>query len=111
MKRILLPACLLAALAIVPSALAGADDHHGRAPQRETLAIIGDIPYGPALIAEFPQDVGEIDADPAVRRVVHLGDIKDGASRCDDSYFQARAPRSTSSRAATRRTRGGARRA
>jgi hypothetical protein len=90
MKRILLPACLLAALAIVPSALAGADDHHGRAPQSETLAIIGDIPYGPALIAEFPQDVGEIDADPAVRRVVHLGDIKDGASRCDDSYFQAR---------------------
>ncbi len=55
-----------------------------------TMAIIGDIPYGAALIAEFPSDIQEINADPNVSSVVHLGDIKDGSSRCDDSYFQAR---------------------
>ena len=27
---------------------------------------------------------------PGVRRVVHLGDIKNGSSRCDDAYFEAR---------------------
>jgi len=29
-------------------------------------------------------------ADPKVSRVVHLGDIKNGSSRCDTTYFQAR---------------------
>ena len=63
---------------------------HPGAPGASTLAIIGDIPYGAALIAEFPADVAQINADPAVERVVHLGDIKDGSSRCDSSYFEAR---------------------
>jgi hypothetical protein len=64
----------------------GGGDHPGTA----TLAIIGDIPYGAALIAELPSDIAQINADPAVQRVIHLGDIKDGSSRCDTSYFQAR---------------------
>src|SRR3954454_14061783 len=55
-----------------------------------TLAMIGDVPYGAAQIAGFPTDIAEINADPSVDRVVHLGDIKDGSSRCDDSYFAAR---------------------
>jgi hypothetical protein len=55
-----------------------------------TLAVIGDIPYGDALIAEFPADIAEINADPTVQRVVHLGDIKNGSTRCDTSYFRAR---------------------
>ncbi len=55
-----------------------------------TLAVIGDVPYGTAQIAGFRTDIAEINADPSVGRVIHLGDIKDGSSRCDDSYFAAR---------------------
>jgi hypothetical protein len=52
--------------------------------------VLGDVPYGAEQIAGFPTDVAEINADPSVGRVIHLGDIKDGSSRCDDSYFAAR---------------------
>lgn len=91
MNRLLLLAASVAALALAPAAAADAHHGHGPKPNRaSTLAIIGDIPYGPALIAEFPQDVNEINADPDVSRVVHLGDIKDGSSRCDTTYFQDR---------------------
>jgi hypothetical protein len=75
---------MAAAMATAALALgAGGAGAHG-----VDYAIIGDIPYGAPLIAEFPSDVAEINADPAVRRVVHLGDIKNGSSRCDTSYFQ-----------------------
>ena len=40
------------------------------------------------MIDAFPSNVGTINADPTVRGVVHLGDIKNGSSRCDTSYFQ-----------------------
>jgi len=52
-----------------------------------TYAIIGDTPYGAAKLAEFPALVAKINADPSVELVAHLGDIKNGSSRCDDSYF------------------------
>ncbi|MDF3070591.1 MAG: hypothetical protein K0R38_6192 [Polyangiaceae bacterium] len=51
------------------------------------LAIIGDTPYGAAQIEDFPNLLASIAADPRVSSVVHLGDIKNGSSRCDDSYF------------------------
>jgi hypothetical protein len=88
MRRLLLCLGLLAVL-ITPPALA-AGGHHRSRQKGQTLAVIGDIPYGDALIAEFPADIREINADPAVRRVIHLGDIKNGSSRCDTSYFRAR---------------------
>jgi hypothetical protein len=53
-----------------------------------TFAVIGDIPYGPAQIANFPKVIKQINADPAVQWVNHLGDIKDGSSVCSDEYFQ-----------------------
>ncbi|HZC71163.1 MAG TPA: metallophosphoesterase [Jatrophihabitans sp.] len=53
-----------------------------------TFAVIGDIPYGAAQIANFPNVVAQINADPAVEWVTHLGDIKDGSSVCSDAYFQ-----------------------
>jgi hypothetical protein len=52
-----------------------------------TFAVIGDIPYGDAQIANFPHVVSQINADPAVRWVDHLGDIKSGSSVCSDEYF------------------------
>jgi hypothetical protein len=51
------------------------------------FAVIGDIPYGDAQIANFPKVVEQINADPAVRWVDHLGDIKNGSSVCSDEYF------------------------
>jgi hypothetical protein len=53
-----------------------------------TFAVIGDIPYGDAQIANFPHVVDQINADPSVSFVSHLGDIKSGSSRCDTSYFR-----------------------
>jgi hypothetical protein len=52
-----------------------------------TLAVIGDTPYGAAQIADHPNLVAKINADPAVSRTIHLGDIKNGSTRCDNEYF------------------------
>jgi hypothetical protein len=52
-----------------------------------TLAVIGDTPYGAAQIVDFPNYIADINADEDVGRVVHVGDIKNGSTRCDDSYF------------------------
>jgi len=53
-----------------------------------TLAVIGDTPYGPKKLGEFPALVAKINADPRVRLVAHLGDIKAGKnSLCTNEYF------------------------
>ena len=52
-----------------------------------TFAVIGDVPYGADQIAAFPRWIQQINADRAVRSVVHLGDIKNGSSVCSDEYF------------------------
>ena len=79
-------ACIaLVALTVgIPSATA-AGTNQGDDPY--TFAVIGDIPYGPTQIADFPAVVQQINADPKVRLVSHLGDIKDGSSLCTDEYF------------------------
>jgi hypothetical protein len=77
MTRNLAAAALVAALVATPVAFAHGDDDaakHNR-PGAQTLAVIGDIPYGAAQIAAFPAEIGQINADPAVRRVIHLGDV------------------------------------
>lgn len=56
-------------------------------PKPVTLAVIGDTPYGAAQIEAFPSYIADLNADPDVQRVVHVGDIKNGSTRCDDSYF------------------------
>src|SRR3954451_20688112 len=82
MRRLLI---LLTAAVLISAAPANA-----QTTDASTLAVIGDVPYGAEQIAGFPTDVAEINADPSVDRVIHLGDIKDGSSRCDDTYFAAR---------------------
>ena len=52
-----------------------------------SFAVIGDVPYGAAQIAAFPGWIQQINHDPVVRSVIHLGDIKNGSSLCTDSYF------------------------
>ncbi len=91
MRRLVLGVAMLAAL-LVPVAAASAhdDDHgdHGRGPV--DYAIIGDTPYGPTGqtgLSAFPSHIAQINSDPSVSFVVHLGDIKSGSTRCDTSYF------------------------
>ena len=52
------------------------------------IAVIGDTPYGAAAIALFPILVNAIDADPKVREVVHVGDLKSGSEQCSDARLQ-----------------------
>jgi hypothetical protein len=52
-----------------------------------TLAVFGDTPYGAAQVAAFPQLIASINA-ANVDLAVHVGDIKNGSTRCDTSYFQ-----------------------
>ncbi len=52
-----------------------------------SYAVIGDIPYGAPQIAQFPKVIAQINADPDVQMVSHLGDIKSGSSLCTDAYF------------------------
>jgi hypothetical protein len=70
-----------------PIALAG-DTRTDAPPAPVTYAIIGDTPYGTPQVTNFPNDVAEINADPNVRAVVHLGDIKNGSSECNNLSFQ-----------------------
>jgi len=51
-----------------------------------SFAVIGDIPYGDTQIASFPAWIDQINAaEPAL--TFHVGDIKNGSSRCDDTYY------------------------
>ncbi len=93
MRRLVLGVATLAAL-LVPVAAAfahdGGEDHgeHGRTPV--DYAIIGDTPYGATGqtgLSAFPSHIAQINSDPSVSFVVHLGDIKSGSTRCDTSYF------------------------
>jgi hypothetical protein len=68
---------LISAIAAVP-AFAGSKDM-----STSTYAVIGDTPYSTFQIQHFPADIAEINADPDVTRVIHLGDIKSGSTRCD----------------------------
>jgi hypothetical protein len=78
------PVLVLAAIGLViggaaPVAASGED---------YTFAVIGDIPYGDAQIANFPKVVAQINADPSVAWVDHLGDVKSGSSLCSDEYLR-----------------------
>jgi hypothetical protein len=54
-----------------------------------TFAVLGDTPYGNADVLRFPGIVDQVNADPDVRLVAHLGDIKSGSTVCDDAYYAA----------------------
>lgn len=78
-------------LSVAPAAQAhdrGGRPSHGSGPAG-TFAVIGDLPYGQAAIDALPEWIGDINADPDVTSVAHLGDIKSGSARCDDDYFDA----------------------
>jgi hypothetical protein len=75
------------ATALAPTA-GSATPVKGGSAKPLTLAVIGDTPYGPVQLAEFPALIDSINDDRKVRLAVHLGDIKSGSTLCDDVYFE-----------------------
>lgn len=51
------------------------------------FGIIGDIPYGPAQLAESPGMVSELTEQTDLRFIAHVGDIKAGSEQCTDERF------------------------
>jgi hypothetical protein len=86
-SRLVLAACAAAALTSLAATAAQATDGQSK-PGHETFAVIGDIPYGAAQVAAFPGWIDQINADPDVSVAFHLGDIKNGSTRCDDAYYR-----------------------
>ncbi|MEZ0448353.1 hypothetical protein [Cellulomonas sp. ICMP 17802] len=90
LRRTALPT-VLAVLALVGTVAgpASASSDQGEEQHRlgqYSFAIIGDVPYGDAQIAAFPAWIDQINAaDPEL--TFHVGDIKNGSSRCDDPYY------------------------
>jgi hypothetical protein len=80
----------LALTAVVVTTMVGVAPAASAKPHDDkdyTFAVIGDIPYGDTQIAAFPARISQLNADPDVRFVTHLGDIKNGSSVCSDDYF------------------------
>ena len=85
-------AVTLVALAAASAPLAQAAPHSDppapTKPGPYSFAVIGDVPYGDNQVAALPTWISEINAaDPSF--TVHVGDIKNGSSRCDDAYYRA----------------------
>jgi hypothetical protein len=92
MRSLKIAAATVVALAVASAPLAHAAS--GSVPPGQTkpgqysFAVIGDVPYGTSQAAAFPAWISEINAaDPEF--TVHVGDIKNGSSRCDDDYYRA----------------------
>ncbi|GDY33110.1 hypothetical protein [Gandjariella thermophila] len=91
MRRWHRAALAAAAVGVLTTTVVASGQASASAPATDdayTFAVIGDIPYGDAEIANFPKVVAQINTDPAVQWVDHLGDIKNGSSLCSDEYFQ-----------------------
>ncbi|GAB3439822.1 hypothetical protein GCM10027517_13580 [Phycicoccus ginsengisoli] len=88
--RALAPATVLAtALAAVLLSSAAAQAADGQAKSGHgSFAVIGDVPYGADQVAKFPAWVDQVNADPDVSLAFHVGDIKNGSTRCDDEYYR-----------------------
>jgi PKD repeat protein len=79
------PLALLAALATVAAAL-GIASPAAAATSPLSFAVIGDVPYGTTQTGEFPTQIAQINADPGVQTVYHLGDISSPLD-CSDAYY------------------------
>ena len=89
MRRSLTLAAVAAVLALPPAAIAGNGNPVNAGSKNPlTLAVIGDTPYGPDQIEQFPALVADVNDDPKVRLVLHVGDVKSGSSLCSDERLR-----------------------
>lgn len=89
MRRSLIVAATAAVLALPAAAAAGnGSPLNAGSKNALTLAVIGDNPYGAEQIEQFPALVEDVNDDPKVRLVLHLGDVKSGSSPCTDERLE-----------------------
>lgn len=90
MRRSLTVAAMAAVLALPAAAAAAGGGNPVNAGSKNplTLAVIGDTPYGAEQIERFPALVEDVNDDPKVGLVLHLGDVKSGSSPCTDERLQ-----------------------
>ena len=81
-------ACSVGTLVTAPAATASTGPGNPSGGAGYTFAVIGDVPYGEEDQAHFPEFIAGINADPDVRRVTHLGDIKSGSTTCTNQRFE-----------------------
>ncbi|GAA2496783.1 metallophosphoesterase [Terrabacter carboxydivorans] len=78
----------LASVASAAPAASTATDAPGQSKDGHyQFAVIGDVPYGDAQVAAFPKWVDQINATPDLSFTIHVGDIKNGSSKCTNEYF------------------------
>ncbi|GER22790.1 hypothetical protein NCCP1664_12870 [Zafaria cholistanensis] len=85
-SRILAGASVLAIAAAAASSAAPATAVQ---PEKDafTFGVIGDVPYGAAQVAQFPEMVTELNQQDDLEFIAHVGDIKAGSAQCTDAYF------------------------
>jgi hypothetical protein len=93
-RRVLRAAAAMAATAVWPGARAGATPAPTPTPTPTPaggfdFALIGDFPYFAFETAVMRRVFASF--DPAIRFVIHVGDIKGGKDRCDDALLASRA--------------------
>jgi hypothetical protein len=54
--------------------------------QHYTIGLFGDVPYGPAGRAEYPNLIADMN-DTKLTFSIFDGDLKNGSERCDDSLY------------------------
>ncbi len=81
MKRIIIGALLASALSSA-GALAEERRDDDRNQDKVTLAVFGDWPYGQVLYDNAQLLINSVNADPAVSRIIHVGDIHSGSQPC-----------------------------
>ena len=62
----------------------------GSAANSFSFALIGDLPYKLADVENMPALVTDVNNDPDVQFVAHVGDIKPGLVACSNSVLQGR---------------------
>lgn len=55
--------------------------------QSMSFAVIGDIPYGSTQLDDFEGKISQINADPNVQLVTHVGDISEPVN-CTTTYYK-----------------------
>jgi len=68
----------------------GSDNLAGDSRGALSFALIGDMPYAESQVTGVDAMLADINAEPSIRFVMHAGDIKGGAERCDDALLHAR---------------------
>jgi hypothetical protein len=78
------------ALAAPPRGAAAQQPPAPTPPRGFAFALMGDMPYSTNEVKAVDALIDELNTDPELAFVLHVGDIKGGAERCDDGLLRER---------------------